>query len=82
MWRRWVGAIAVGDGRQINGAEDREEEEEEEGGEGEVESRIGGIERNPEDGWERDRLPRAKGRKKGWKRRHAAGRTERATEKL
>lgn len=55
-----MGAIAVGDGRQINGTIGGGG-----GGEGEVESWIGRIERNPEDGWEHDRLPRAKGRKKG-----------------
>lgn len=49
-----VNANAVGDGRQINGAT-----------EGVVESWIeSGIERNPKDGWARDRLPceREKGR--------------------
>lgn len=74
MWWRWWVRSRWGDGRQTNGAE----------GEEEVESNRGGIERNPEDGWERDRLPRARKGERGEGEEtatHAAGRTG-ATEKL
>lgn len=69
-----VGAIAraVGrDGRRINGATG---EGEREGGKGRKrERRVGRIERNPKDGWKRDRGCARRGEKE--ETRHAAGRT-------
>lgn len=62
-----VGAIAVGGWKTDKRCERRG------GGRGraeeEVESNRGGIERNPEDGWERDRLPRARKGERGEERR-------------